>query len=102
VPTHQQSRVESNQTPESGGVHIGRDEPSQAPSESDNTFLVLFEQCTRKELYINGKLSPARFARNYVEMEVASAETERVGATSEHKETGIWDIEPLIHEPAGR
>jgi len=30
VRTHQQSRVESNRTPESGGVHTDRDEPSQA------------------------------------------------------------------------
>jgi hypothetical protein len=65
-------------------------------------FLVLFEQCTSKELYMDGKLSPACFAHNYVEMEVALAETERVGATNEHKETRIWNIEPLIHEPAGR
>lgn len=47
-------------------------------------------------------MTPACFAHNYVEMEVASAETEQVGATSEHKETGVWNIEPLIHKPAGR
>ena len=38
--------------------------------ESSNTFLVLFEQCTSEELYIDGKLSPACFAHNCVEMEV--------------------------------
>jgi len=65
-------------------------------------FLVLFEHCTSRELYIDGKLSPACFAHNYVEMEVASAETEHVGGPTEHKETGIWNTEPLMYKPAGR
>jgi hypothetical protein len=51
---------------------------------------------------MDGKLSPACFAHNCVEMEVALAETEHVGAPNEQRETRVWNIEPLIHEPAGR
>jgi len=54
VRTHQQSRVESSpiqssQTLESRGVHTDRVEFNQVSS-SPSGFLVLFEQCTSKEL----------------------------------------------------
>ena len=41
-------------------------------------FLVLFEQRTSKEVYSDGE--HACFARDYVEKEVASSDTEYVGA----------------------
>jgi len=48
------SPIQSNQTLESRGVHTDRVESSQV-SASPSGFLVLFEQCTSKELYSDGK-----------------------------------------------
>jgi hypothetical protein len=47
-------RVQSNQPLESGGMHAGPSGVQSSPRES-NRLLVLFEQCTTKEINSDGK-----------------------------------------------
>ena len=67
------SPIQSSQTLESKGVHTDRVESNQVCA-SPSRFLVLFEQRASKELYSDG--DHACFARDYVEQEVASKETD--------------------------
>jgi hypothetical protein len=52
-------RVQSNQ---SGGMHAGPSRVQSSPRES-NRFLALFEQCTSKEIYSDGKFLACLFYR---------------------------------------
>jgi hypothetical protein len=73
----------------------------QSSSREYNRFLILVEQCRRKELYKSAKLSHAGFARNYAQEEAVSEEKNmRVRRTNmKILEFGIFSPPPIQFLP---